>query len=161
MAANTDVKALQDQNKQISYEADTLKDRKVELETEIAARREAIPHENREIPLLRLRASELETEIDTQRTEVERLNYFVGVAEQALQVAKDTAKRSVLVDMGLSFADDNSGNHHYTQRCSRIDAMTDIQAINSIAETNFGGLGKRSGHQATILKPRMRGANTL
>ena len=129
--------------------------------TEIQARREAIPHEKRKIPVLQARIRELETEIETQKTLSKRLNFFAGVAEDAIRIAKSTAKRSVCVDMSLNPADDNSGNHHYVKRCNDIDAMTDIQAINSIAETNFGGLGKISGHQAPILKPRMRGANTL
>ena len=163
MAANADVKALQEQNKQISDDRDALKTRVTELETEL----EAIPKE--EIPLLQTRISELETEIETQKTEVARVKNLAAVGEQALKIAKATGKRSVLVDMGLNPAEDNSGNYLYVKRCNDIDAMTDITAINSIAETNFGSgyTGRKSsisGYQAPVgsgKKPAHSGANTL
>jgi len=163
MANNADLQALQEQVTTITAERDALQEQVTTLTAEL----EAIPRE--EIPLLQNRISELETEKETLKTEVDRVKTLAAAGEQALKIAKTTAKRSVLVNMGLNPAEDHSDNFVYTKRLADIDAMTDITAINSIAESNFGSghTGRKSsinGYQhpmGTGKKPAHSGANAL
>lgn len=163
--ADANMQALQDQVDQKGNEIEVLNEKITGLETQLAER----PSEE-EVGRLRERITELESEIQTKDVEVTRVQTLAAQGEKALQLAKDTAKRSVLVDMGLSPAEDHSKNYEYTKRCGDIDNMTDISALQSIANSNFGSkTGRKSsidGYRAPITengtkKPAMRGANQV
>lgn len=163
MASEKDMQALQQQIDEKANQIEGLNEKIKGLETELSERPSA-----EEVTLTQNRITELESEMQTKDVEVARVQHLAAQGEKALQLAKDTGKRSVLSDMNLNPADDNSKNPVYVRRCNDIDEMTDISAIQSIANSNFAGkTGRQSsinGYQAPITngkKPAHSGANML
>ena len=165
MANDADIQQLQKQIKDLSDERDTLKTENAELETQL----EQASNSDDEVRLLREKVTELEQTIETKDAEVARVQTLAQQGEKALRLAKDTAKRSLFTKLGLNPADDHSSNYLYVRECNNIEEMTDINAINSIADSNFGGqTGRKSSINGytptgkdTAKKPRMSGANAL
>ena len=165
MANDADIQQLQKQIKDLSDERDTLKTENAELEQQL----EQASNSDDEVRLLREQVTELEQTIETKDQEVARVQTLAQQGEKALRLAKDTAKRSLFTKLGLNPADDHSSNYLYVRECNNIEEMTDINAINSIADSNFGGqTGRKSsinGYTPTgegkAKKPRMSGANHI